>query len=75
MRRTFASATALVLFGMAATAGAATSTYKGEITGDEKAIVELEVEARDGRRVVTGFTARKFPLECETDGRRGTATR
>ena len=67
MRRTFAGATALVVFGVAATAGAATNTYRGEIVDDAKATVELKFEVRDGRRVLTDFSVRKFPLECEGD--------
>ena len=69
MARTFASAAALALiWGTAAIAsGGGSQTYRGEITGDPKAVVELEVESSRGRRVVTEFTARKFPLQCEGD--------
>jgi hypothetical protein len=71
MRRTFASVTACVVFGVAASAGAATNIYRGDIVDDEKATVELEFEIRDGRSVLTDFSVRKFPLECEG----GTAAR
>jgi hypothetical protein len=67
MRRTFAGVAALALFSATATAGAATSTYEGVIVDDAKATVEVEVEGVGDRRVVTGFIARKFPLECEGD--------
>jgi hypothetical protein len=66
MRRTFAGvAAALALLGATATAAAATNTYDGEITDDAKATVELHVEVRGERRVVTEFVVKRFPLECE----------
>ena len=66
MRKTIAGAAALAVFAMAPPAGAATSTtYTGEIAGDAKATVELEIEARGDRRFVTEFIVRRFPLECE----------
>src|SRR5688500_16438290 len=66
MTRTFACAAGLALIGAtAAIAGGGPLTYEGGIAGDEKAVVELEVEPRNGHRVVTEFTVRRFPLECE----------
>jgi hypothetical protein len=73
MKWTFGSvgALALALAWTAAAAGAATQTYEGEITADAKAAVEMGVEMKHRRRVVTEFVIRKFPLECED----GTAAR
>lgn len=65
MRRTFASVAALVLLGAVATAGAATNTYKGQITDDARAMVQMKVEVRGGQRIVTEFTLKQFPLECD----------
>ena len=67
MRWTLAGVAALALVGTATTASAAAQQYEGGITGDEKAAVEMRVEKTDGRRVVTEFVIRKFPLECEGD--------
>ena len=67
MKRTFASVATLVLVGVTTTASGASQTYKGEIAEDTQASVALEVEARNGRRVVTEFTVREFPLECDDD--------
>lgn len=64
MRRTIAGAIAVAAL-VPAAASAATQTYEGEIKGDAKAVVELEVETRGGRRAVTEFRVRRFPLECE----------
>ena len=66
MTRMFAGASALALISVtAAIAGGGSLTYEGQITGDAKAVVELEVETGGRRRVVTEFTVRKFPLQCE----------
>ena len=65
MKRTFASVAALALVGMTAAASGASQTYEGEIEGDARATVALDVEGRAGRRIVTEFTVRQFPLECE----------
>ena len=65
MTRTIASIAALALVGTTATASAATQTYRGEIMGDDKALVQLKVEVGGKRRILTEFTVRKFPLECQ----------
>jgi hypothetical protein len=66
MRKTIAGAAALAVFAIAAPVGAATNTtYTGEIAGDAKAMVELEIEARGDTRFVTEFIVRRFPLVCE----------
>ena len=66
---------ALAALLIAATALAATTTYKGEIKGDQKSSVALKVKGGDGNRQIRSFVAKDFLISCgATEARLESAT-
>jgi hypothetical protein len=66
---------ALVTLLIAATALAATKTYRGGIKGDQKSSVALQVKRSDGRQQMRSFVAKDFLISCRsTDARLESAT-
>ena len=66
---------ALAALLIAATALAATKTYKGGIKGDQKSSVTLQVKGSDGKRQMRSFVAKDFLISCRaTNARLESAT-
>jgi hypothetical protein len=66
---------ALAALLIAATALAATTTYKGGIKGDQKSSVALKVKRGDGNPQIKSFVAKDFLISCRTtDARLESAT-
>lgn len=66
---------ALAALVIAATALAATKTYRGGIKGDQKSSVTLEVKRSEGKRQMKSFVAKDFLISCgSTDARLESAT-
>lgn len=66
---------ALAALLIAATALAATKTYKGGIKGDQKSSVALEVKRGDDARQMRSFVAKDFLISCRrTNARLESAT-
>jgi hypothetical protein len=66
---------ALAALLIAATALAATTTYRGAIKGDQKSSVTLQVKRSDGKRQMRSFVAKDFLISCRsTDARLESAT-
>jgi hypothetical protein len=61
---------ALAALLIAATALAATKTYRGAIKGDKKSSVALQVKRSDGKRQVRSFVAEDFLISCRTTNAR-----
>jgi hypothetical protein len=55
---------ALAALLLAATAFAATKTYKGKIKGDQKSSVALTLKQKDGKASVKSFVAKDFLISC-----------
>lgn len=66
---------ALAALLIAATAFAATKTYRGAIKGDQESSVTLQVKRSDGKRQMRSFVAKDFLISCRsTDARLESAT-